>query len=566
MEIDELATLIAIAPPPFVFVHDAVCLRDTISALECALASEENTTAHVRRATVNGISCFTPRLLYDHAINSLADWSVEWNEGCANWTLPSSSGRWNDSFDSFVRGLRTLHTQIRSNRTSKTESGRKTRGKKKAKGKQKEAEEGFEEEVRFAIVIEHAERLRSNMPDLLVPLTRLAELVCTRYLRVLIMLILTDSARPYCRVRVPSPVGRYEATPWCIARPIFLRYTPAQERTYGSLHVPLILVSDRDAEIVKRLEEHFDSSTKSDATALHRASTSRLRRSRGKIVNAVDQPPLPPSSPELYHPSLRQLFNDFVSILCDVCYPFTHDPREIQYIAAARWPGFVQPVLDEHNQRIDRARCTAGQAEDMCIDKEYSEDEDVEEGDEHEDLRPPSADTRLKLSRLFKPTLTNALEELYPRITNATVWANLNSSPPDPDSISLSRPSSPVKPGGEFVINVNPTPQTPRKTRSLRSSAPNTHTPHTPYTPRTPRATSYAHTYADGRTDPQATGLSALPRMSKFIIIAAFLASTNPAKSDVRMFGRGLDEKKRRKRRASTKAGNGPAKVIFHFA
>lgn len=323
---------------------------------------------------------------------------------------------------------------------------------------------------------------------------------------------------------------------------------------------------------MKRLEEHFDSATKSDATASHRADAPKPRRSRGKNVNAVDQPVPPPPSPELYHPSLRQLYNDFISILCDVCYPFTHDPREIQYIAAARWPGFVQPVLDEYNQRIERlrqrARRAAGQAEDMCVD-EFGEDEDVGEDDEHEDFRPPSADTRLKLSRLFKPTLTNALEELYPRITNATVWANLNSSPPDPDPISLSRPSSPVKPGGQFVINVDPTPQTPRKTRSLRSSAPNTpHTPHTPYTPRTPRATSYAHTYADSRADSQATGLSALPRMSKFILIAAFLASTNPAKSDVRMFGRGLDEKKRRKRRASSmaKAGNGPSKVIFRFA
>lgn len=238
MEIDELATLIAIAPPPFVFVHTAVCLRDTISALESALASEDNATAHVRRAIANGISCFAPRLLYDHIINSLADWSVEWNEGCANWTLPSSSGRWNDSFGSFIRGLRTLHTHIRSSRTSKAEKDRSTRGKKKEKGKKKQVEEVFEEKVRFAIVIEHAERLRSNMPDLLVPLTRLAELVRIRYPRALIILILIDSARPYCCVRVPNPVGRYEAASWCIARPIFLGYTPTQERTYGSLRFP----------------------------------------------------------------------------------------------------------------------------------------------------------------------------------------------------------------------------------------------------------------------------------------------------------------------------------------
>src|SRR6266550_2789781 len=346
--------------------------------------------------------------------------------------------------------------------------------------------------------------------------------------------------------------------------PYFFDIPPPKKEGMTLYVFPLMLMSDRHAEIVKRLEEHFDSETKSEATASHRADTSKPLRSRGKNVNAVDHPPPPPSSPELYHPSLRQLYIDFVSILCDVCYPFTHDPREIQYIAAARWPGFVQPVLDEHKQRIKRlrrrAKCAAGQAEDMSIDED-GEDEDVED-DGNEDLRIPSADTRSKLSRLFKPTLTKALEELYPRIMNATAWANLNSSPPDPDSILLSRPSSPVKPGGEFVLNTGQAPQTPRKARSLRSSAPNT--PHPPHTPRTPRAT-YARTYADDGTDSQAAGLSALPRMSKFILIAAFLASTNPAKSDIRMFGRGLDEKKRRKRRASMTKAGGPAKVISHL-
>ena len=187
MEIDEIATLISIAPPPFVFVHDAVCLRDTINALETALISEKNSTAHVQHVVANGVSCFTPRLLYDHIINALAGWSVEWHEGCANWTLPSFSGRWNDSFDSFTRGLRTLHSHIRSNRAkgSMAESNRNTRGKKKGKGRQRQVEE---EEVRFAIIIEHAERLRCNMPDLLVPLTRLAELVCIAYPRELMML------------------------------------------------------------------------------------------------------------------------------------------------------------------------------------------------------------------------------------------------------------------------------------------------------------------------------------------------------------------------------------------
>ncbi|KAJ8487791.1 hypothetical protein ONZ51_g3946 [Trametes cubensis] len=37
--------------------------------------------------------------------------------------------------------------------------------------------------------------------------------------------------------------------------------------------------------------------------------------------------------------------------------------------------------------------------------------------------------------------------------------------------------------------------------------------------------------------------------MAKFILVAAFLASTNPARSDIRMFGRGPDERAKRRRR-----------------
>jgi hypothetical protein len=81
-----------------------------------------------------------------------------------------------------------------------------------------------------------------------------------------------------------------------------------------------------------------------------------------------------------------------------------------------------------------------------------------------------------------------------------------------------------LSPGREFGHNVDLTtltPQTPRRRRSLR---PTPNTLHTPHTPRTPRAASYTHTYAGDRNDSWETGLSALPRLSKFILLAAFLA------------------------------------------
>lgn len=63
--------------------------------------------------------------------------------------------------------------------------------------------------------------------------------------------------------------------------------------------------------------------------------------------------------------------------------------------------------------------------------------------------------------------------------------------------------------------------------------------------------------------DPKASEIQVhlLSRRCKFILLAAFLASSNPVKSDLRMFGRGLDEKKRKPRR-KTRPGAGNSKKI----
>lgn len=208
-----------------------------------------------------------------------------------------------------------------------------------------------------------------------------------------------------------------------------------------------------------------------------------------KII-ASRYPTLSSEDPRLYHPALRSLYSHFVAVVCDVCFPYTHNPYELQYIAAARWPGFVQPILEEHQAKLV----------------------DAGEDQSDNDIQPPSEDVRLRLTRLFSSTLSNGLEWLYPRRTNASDWARANAPPPD----LLSN----LPPGGK-ITPVNPS--------SILGTA---------------------------------SLLSHLPRLSKFILVGSFLASTNPAKSDLRMFGRGLDDKKRkRKARATTGPKNGVTKV-----
>lgn len=191
------------------------------------------------------------------------------------------------------------------------------------------------------------------------------------------------------------------------------------------------------------------------------------------------------ADPEVYHPILKPLHKHFVATLCSICWPFTHDPVELAYIAAARWPGFVRPILDGYQ-------------------KEHTEG-DIE-------LRPPAEDTRLRLLRLYTPSLTAALEALYPRLSHATQWARVHVPPQDLLAIPPGR-------APEALI-----------------------------------AQAATNTAALKMTDDSIveTGIEALPRMAKFVLIAAFLASTNPARSDLRMFGRGPDERKRRRRKVGT--------------
>ena len=173
-----------------------------------------------------------------------------------------------------------------------------------------------------------------------------------------------------------------------------------------------------------------------------------------------------------YHPSFNPLYGHFISMICDICFPFVHDIDELAYIAAACWPAFVKPLLVSGTPLDDAA---------------------------------PTEDTRLRLIRAFTPRVTHALESLYPRSMSAQDWCATNDDQPDADILS--------------------------------------NEPHVPTS-----------------VPPLQDSIHSLPRISRFILIASYIASTNPAKSDLRMFGRGVDEKKRRRRRAQTTT-KGPSKV-----
>lgn len=169
---DELSTLIAIYPPPFIYINDTICPRLTSSIVASLLDKIDSTdpgpSKRVHFAKVNAVACFTARLLYDSILNALTKWSPDWNDGCANWSLEGDTQRFNENFDGFIHGLRAVSSHLRE----------KARGNGKGKERMKLEADG----VRLVIVVEHAERLKETLPELLVPLTRLAELVCRAHL------------------------------------------------------------------------------------------------------------------------------------------------------------------------------------------------------------------------------------------------------------------------------------------------------------------------------------------------------------------------------------------------
>ena len=92
--------------------------------------------------------------------------------------------RWNDTFDGFVLGLRAGHAYL-------------------GKGKEKEGD------VRLVVVLERAERL---IPELMVPLTRLAELVSSS-------LSLLAQLTFFWQARVDLCVVFVSEVPWEMIRP-----------------------------------------------------------------------------------------------------------------------------------------------------------------------------------------------------------------------------------------------------------------------------------------------------------------------------------------------------------
>ncbi|KAI0795005.1 origin recognition complex subunit 5 C-terminus-domain-containing protein [Abortiporus biennis] len=482
----QISDLISTHSSPFIYVCDPANPRVTTSVLRNVLQDLttneqrlQNTT--IAYAFVDAICCFTPRVFYDTVINDLADWAPNWEEGCNNWNGldegGSTASRFNDSIDGFLHGLKAIRKSMGRMAEPKVSKG---------KGKARASQEDLgESEFRIVLVVEKAERLKDTLPELIVPLTRLDELTQAEVTTIFVSDIRWDNIRP--------PLG---AAP----DPLYLDIPSLSKQS-----------------VINRLAALYPSPDDASCSS-------------------------PPFDPNTYHPSLRPLYIHFLKVLHSVCSTFlgsSSDIDELAYVAAARWPGFVKPILDDYKLAIEewkerrrKKRRRSNNEDDAMEGEEYEDremsgdegyvEEELMEDDDEEDpmpeLNPPTQEILLRLTRLFTPSFTLALQQLYPRLTSAHEYATAPQNIPPDYMLSI-----PHKQAHAIMSHLN-------------------------------------HAERRGQTD-ESKGLKTLPRMAKFILVASFLASTNPAKTDMRMFGRGPDERAKRRRRkggGTSKAG-GPA-------
>lgn len=170
----ELQAIFSSYPPPFIYINDASSdsaaserlTTSTVIHSLCQNSVAEHDINGARNGTkikwslVNGVACFTIRLLYDSILNGFRTGGSSVTSEDSEETPPAAD------FDAFLDRMRVIGA---------SDSKGKGKAKQQAPGKVDR------QESRIVIIVERAERLKDNVPELLVPLTRLAELVCANF-------------------------------------------------------------------------------------------------------------------------------------------------------------------------------------------------------------------------------------------------------------------------------------------------------------------------------------------------------------------------------------------------
>lgn len=150
-QLNHVAELLQLHPPPFIFIHDPLHSRPTPSAF--LHNSLRNSTSQSVSALIDCNACFTSKMLFHAIINEVASCMPELNtKGKAMSWSNGNVSKWDRSLDSFVEALKSAYDETRGTR-------------------------GTRKNTNLILLFENAGRLKETLPGLIVPLTRLDELV-----------------------------------------------------------------------------------------------------------------------------------------------------------------------------------------------------------------------------------------------------------------------------------------------------------------------------------------------------------------------------------------------------
>ncbi|KAG8930174.1 hypothetical protein FRC00_001247 [Tulasnella sp. 408] len=225
---------------------------------------------------------------------------------------------------------------------------------------------------------------------------------------------------------------------------------------------------------------------------------------------------------DAYDPIFKPLYSTFLGVLYDACTPYTTDPDDLAHLAYAMWPGFIRPVLEDW------------WAEEQALEgggEEKGEDEPLSSKEEHQrklqGQRALPTDSAIPLLiRHFLASFNTSFSPLHNRSVSAKSFLNAQATQP---SFRLSqRFSAPA------MANINASLSTLPKKTALG---------------------------LDGSKD--GLDLSAsLSKQKKLLLAAAYISSFNPARTDLRMFGR-VAEGVMKKGRARRAGGISTGKSLF---
>ncbi|KAG8860321.1 hypothetical protein FRB96_003970 [Tulasnella sp. 330] len=235
--------------------------------------------------------------------------------------------------------------------------------------------------------------------------------------------------------------------------------------------------------------------------------------------------------PTKHRDIITPLFTTFLGILFDSCMTYTNQPSEIAFMAHAMWPVFIGPVLEDI--RAKKRKSSHVNSEGNMMMEEVVPETDAENDASTLAPTPPLG------SQAGSPSLAAPEEYTLPPSATPILIRHFLRTFPQAFAALHDRTISPAR-----LLQL--------QASSFRPSL-------TPQAAPTAVAKTNIH-LQDQLKPKQEAGSQQYPRRTKLMLVAGYIASFNPPRTDLRMFGRMPDGLSRKKRKGGGWKSKGPGR------